>query len=159
LNELIGRNGIEIAMNPYQFRISLWLRHPTMGLSFASAKFDLKPRREWVSGTPRVTMTGAALDGTYDASYWSAPLLGGEIRDSRNQTLDEALSEVLEALSSQSRFLNDFRSEGGSIDLNVGIFSPKDEHFGIELPPELLGASAALSVQIGLSVYPGDPHE
>jgi hypothetical protein len=130
-----------------------------MDLSFASAKFDLTPRREWVSGTPRVTMTGNPLDGTHDSSYWSAPLLGGEIRDSRNQALDEALSEIFEDLADHKQFLNDFRRDGGSIDLNVGIFGSKDEHFGIELPPALLGQSAALGIQIGLGVYPGGPHE
>lgn len=54
-------------------------------------------------------MTGNPLDGTYDSSYWNAPLLGGEIRDSQNQTLDEALSEIIEALTDHKQFLNDFR--------------------------------------------------
>jgi hypothetical protein len=146
-------------MNPYQFRISLWLHHPTMDLSFASAKFNLTPRREWVAGAPRQTMAGNALEGTYDRSYWSAPLLGGDIRDSRKQSLEEALIEVLETLRTHSQFFNDFRCGGGSIDLNVGIFGPKDEHFGIEFAPELLGLSATLGIQIGLAVYPGGTHE
>jgi hypothetical protein len=144
-------------MNPYQFRISLQLRHPTMDLSFATAKFGLIPRRQWVSGAARTTMAGAPLEGTNDRSYWTAPLLGGEMLDSSNQDLEETLELIVDQLRPHAEFLTGFRLSNGSTSLAIGIFGP--ENFGIGLAPQLLGGLAALGIELGLDVYPGAPHE
>ena len=144
-------------MNPYQFRISLRLRHPTMDFSFASAKFGLTPRRHWVHGAARTTMAGEPLDGTNNGSYWTAPLFGGEMLESRKQDLEEALVLVVQQLASHAEFLKGFRLSHGSASLSIGIFGPKN--FGIELSPQLLGELASLGIELGLDVYPGAPQE
>jgi hypothetical protein len=105
----------------------------------------------------RTTMAGEPLDGTNDRSYWTAPLLGGEMLDSRKQDLEEALSLIVEQLESHAEFLKGFRLSSGSTSLAVGIFG--SDNFGIELPPQLLGQLAALGIEFGLDVYPGAPHE
>jgi hypothetical protein len=144
-------------MNPYQFRISLRLRHPTMDLSFASAKFGLTPRRHWVHGAARTTMAGEPLEGTNDRSCWTAPLFGGEMLESRKQDLEKSLALAVEQLASHAEFLKSFRLSHGSTSLSIGIFGPKN--FGIELAPQLLGELASLGIELGLDVYPGAPYE
>jgi hypothetical protein len=86
-------------------------------------------------------MAGAPLEGTNDRSYWTAPLLGGEMLDSSKQDLEETLGLIVDQLRSHTEFLKGFRLRNGSTSLAVGIFGPKK--FGIELAPELLGQLAS----------------
>jgi hypothetical protein len=102
-------------------------------------------------------MAGAPLEGTNDRSYWTAPLLGGEMLDSSKQDLEETLGLIVDQLRSHTEFLKGFRLRNGSTSLAVGIFGPKK--FGIELAPELLGQLASLGIELGLDVYRGAPHE
>ena len=118
-------------MNPYQFRISLKLRHPTKDLSFASAQLGLAPRQQWTYGAPRTAVTGVSLEGEYRESYWVAALLGDSLHDSRQQSLDEALAAVLENLRPHHAFLNQFQDDGGSLYLFVGIFGRRNFRLAI----------------------------
>jgi hypothetical protein len=143
-------------VNPYQFRISLRANHPTKALSFMTELLGLAPGRQWTSGDPRSAPDGTPLDGVYTESYWTARLLGGVIKDSTEQSLDEALQSILETLSPHSAFLRDFQQAGGSFYLFIGIFGPKN--FGLELSSELMSALGEAGLTIGLDVYPGGPH-
>jgi Domain of unknown function (DUF4279) len=144
-------------VNPYQFRVSLRLRHPTKDLSFASVQLGLTPRRQWTHGVPRTTPAGAPLEGVYTESYWVARLLGEDLHDSTDGSLDEALEAILEFLSPHRSLLERFRQDGGTLYLFVGIFGPKN--FGLEFSPALLGKLGHSGLEIGLDVYPGAPND
>lgn len=144
-------------MNPYHFRVSLRLHHPTKDLSFATVQLGLTPRRQWTHGVPRTTLAGAPLEGTYAESYWVAPLLGGDLQDSTQQSLDEALEAILEFLSRHTSFLQQFRQDGGTLYLFVGLFGPRN--FGLEFSPALLSELGQAGLKVGLDVYPGGPKD
>jgi len=144
-------------VNPYQFRVSLRLKHPTKDLSFATKQLGLKPSQQWTSGEPRITRAGSPLEGVYRESYWVASLLGGNLQDSTQQSLDEALETILQVLSRHTLFLEEFRRDGGSLYVFVGIFGPKN--FGLEFSPALLSELGLAGLELGLDVYPGGAHD
>jgi hypothetical protein len=144
-------------VNPYQFRLSLRLKHPTKDLSFATQQLGLRPSQQWTSGKPRITRAGVPLEGVYPESYWVAALLGGDLQDSTQQSLDEALETILQMLSRHALFLEEFRRDGGSLYIFVGIFGPRN--FGLEFSPTLLSELGLAGLEIGLDVYPGGPHD
>jgi hypothetical protein len=139
-------------MNPYQFRISLRLRHPSRDLSVATGTFHLKPQHSWVDGGRRSTPSGDRLEGLYQGSYWTARLLDGEMCDSRNLTLDEALEKCWRSLAPHQSFLDELRRDGGSAEFYLGIFA--SENFGIVVSQQLLNDLASLGVQLAFDVYP-----
>jgi hypothetical protein len=144
-------------VNPYQFRVSLRLSHPTKDLSFATVHLGLTPRRQWTAGVPRTTITGAPLEGIYRESYWVAPLFGEALQDSTQRSLDETLECVLALMMQHREILEPFQDDGGTLYLYVGIFGPKN--FGLEFSPTLLSELGQAGLKIGLDVYPGGPKD
>lgn len=104
-----------------------------------------------------MTLAGVPLEGIYPESYWVAALLGDVIQDSTEQSLEEALETTLRMLASHTLFLEEFRRDGGTLNITVGIFGPRN--FGLEFSPALLCERGLAGLEIGLDVYPGGPND
>lgn len=65
---------MEQESQPYRFKISLRLVHPSADLSPCSKEFGLEPSRVWKVGEARTTPRGTPLEGLRSESYWTTPL-------------------------------------------------------------------------------------
>jgi hypothetical protein len=140
-------------VNPYRYRVSLRLHHPTRDLSDATAALELTPRRQWAHGSPRSAINGAPLPGTNDGSYWYSELVPGEARDSRTEDVEDALARFHDLhLAPHRAYLESIRSDGGWIEFYIGLFG--SENFGIVFTSELLALMAPFGVRLSLDVYP-----
>jgi hypothetical protein len=139
-------------MNPYQYVLSLRLRHPSLDLAVASERLGFVAKRQWQVGAPRATPTGASLDGAYTESYWCTDLFQGDKLDSRVRALDEALGSVRAQLQPHREFLKGLRDTGGTAEFFAGIYA--SGNFGIELPAALMGDLALLGLSVAIDAYP-----
>jgi len=144
---------LDATVNPYRYRVSLRLHHPTRDLSDATSALKLTPRRQWIHGSPRTTIAGAPLPGINDGSYWYSELISGEARDSRVEAVEDALAEFHGLhLAPHKEYFDSIRSDGGWIEFYIGLFG--SENFGIEFTSELLALMAPFGVRLSLDVYP-----
>lgn len=145
----MGSSEFLLAMNPFRYRFSLRLRHPSMAPEDISAALGMEARFQWKAGDRRITPKGRSLDGTFESTYWCSPAFEAQGLD-----LADALSSHLRALESHQEFLVDFASTGGSIEYFVAWFSD-GLNTGLTLNWELLKRLSALKVDLGLDVYGG----
>src|SRR5690606_8846790 len=61
LTWVLGR--MELEAQPYRFKVSLRLVHPSADLSHCSREFGLEPSRQWRAGDARTTPRGRPLEG------------------------------------------------------------------------------------------------
>src|SRR5690606_11910276 len=108
---------MEPESQPYRFKISLRLVHPSADLSSCSGEFSLEPSRQWLAGEPRTTPRGNPLEGVRSESYWTAPL-----DVSSNKRLEGALAETARWLEEHGSFLASHARSGGSAELFIGFF-------------------------------------
>ena len=139
-------------MNPYQFVLSLRLRHPARDLSRATELLGLSPNVSWSADAARAAPDGAVLGGTRTESYWTAPLADGDRFESIGCGLDEAMRSVLPRLMPHRAFLIKIRDEGGAAEIFVGLFA--SGNFGIERPTELLRDLSDMSVYVAIDEAP-----
>ena len=146
-------SSLDATVNPYRYRVSLRLHHPTRDLSDATFALKLTPRRQWAHGSPRTTIAGAALPGTNDGSYWYSELNSAEARDSREKDVEDALAEFHDPhLAPHKEYFDSIRADGGWIEFYIGLFA--SENCGIEFTSELLALMAPFGVRLSLDVYP-----
>ena len=139
-------------MNPYHYVVSLRLRHPSLDLAQATARFGLTPTRCWRSGTPRTAPTGDALSGIYSESYWTAPLLGGAKVLSTDISLDGSLADILVQVTPHREFLAAIRDSAGSCECFVGLFA--SANFGIVLSATLMHGYSDVGLDLAIDAYP-----
>lgn len=132
---------------PYRFKISLRLTHPTHGLSNCSAEFGLDPFREWKVGDTRTTPKGRALEGFRRESYWTASL-----DTVAHSDLEAALAHIAQWLSRHSPFLRNHTRSGGSVGLFIGFFLGRFNS-GFSLEPSLLEKYSSLGVTLDFDMY------
>src|SRR5215831_4263196 len=103
-------------MNPYQFSLSLRIKHPERDLSDLYEKLSaasmLKPKRIWKAGDVRMTQDGRTLEGKYTESYCYFSIFD-EPRDSNVETLSSAIERVTEALLQYKADLDNHTDSGG----------------------------------------------
>ena len=136
-----------LAMNQFRSRISLRLRHPTMGPADISAALGMKPQFEWKVGEKRTTPNGEPLAGVNTVTYWCSEGIETEGLD-----LADTLRSRLAALEACGRFLKDFVSTGGTIDYFISWFT-NGLNTGATLDWELLRRLSALQIDLDLDVY------
>ncbi len=140
-------------MHPYSYSISLRLCHPSIDPAEITRALALKPNRAWKAGEPRQTPKGTPLEGVYRESYWYTDLLPDGEHSSEGTWIEEYLDHFAKQLASSRDFFLRVRSEGGRVELFIGLYG--DRNFGFELPPSLLGAIADMGLSLSFDVYPG----
>jgi len=135
-------------MNPYRFRVSFRIWHPALASEDVEASLKLKARHKWTVGMPRRTTAGETLDGSYDATYCSFDMEGGE------NDLPGALSRSLERLQPHAAALHRLTDTGGRLEFFVGWFFEGSP--GEEFPAALLAELGKLHINLSMAFYPGE---
>src|SRR5690606_20759589 len=115
LTLVLGR--MELEAQPYRFKVSLRLVHPSADLSHCSREFGLEPSRQWRAGDARTTPRGRPLEGVRGESYWTAPL-----DTSPHKNIADSLSHIASWLKEHSAFMANHARSGGSVELFIGFF-------------------------------------
>src|SRR5262245_8064840 len=147
---MVGKAAVQ--MNPYQYKISLRLRHPSANPADITSALGLSPFRCGRAGEPRSTPKGNPLEGKYTGSFWAAELAEGRWP---GKTLENVISDTLGELAVHKTFFHQIRSEGGHVVFVVGWFF--DGLSGGVFDCELLARMADLKIDLSLHVYPPDP--
>ncbi len=141
---------MEPESQPYRFKISLRLVHPSADLSSCSEEFGLEPSRLWRVGESRTTSRGNPLDGRRHESYWTSPL-----DVSAYSRLEGALAEVARRLTNHSSFFAKHAESGGTASLFIGFFL-ESFNTGFLLEPELLAKYSSMRVALDFDMYGSD---
>jgi hypothetical protein len=141
-------------MYPFEYCVSLRVRHPNMDPQQISTVLCMQPKTEWKAGTLRQTPTGQNLEGVYEHTYWCADLHDERRVPSQDRDLSLFLEEVTEKLVPHRAFLASIHASGGSIEYFIGLFG--DKNFGEIIPSSLLNTLGQLHVDIALDIYPDD---
>lgn len=137
-------------VQPYEYSVSLRIRHPSADPSEISRELQMQPRRMWKAGDARTTPVGTPLSGTYAETYWYTKLCS--VVSAADEPLDSALARFLDALRGHEQFLLRMRREGGGAEFYVGVNGPGS--FGFEFHPTLLTDFASMGVALSLEVFP-----
>lgn len=138
-------------MQLYSHSLSLRIWHPDVEPSFISKALGMEPHRSWRAGDPRGTPKGSPLQGRNTESYWSADPFGYGWRPSTDDTVEDALAELINALRPHRDFLHSLVSGGGRVLVHAS--SQGWRNYAVELPPALLGQLADLGVSLAHDVY------
>ena len=139
-------------MQPYSYTIALRIWHPSIDPVDITAALRINPKHTNKAGLPRQTLKGTLLGGVYAESYWHAdPFEYGE-QQSGEVSAEDALSELLDALTPHRDFLRELRNEGARVILQ--LTSHGNRNYAIELSPGLLGKCSDLGVSLAHDVYP-----
>ena len=130
---------------PFDYAVSLQVRHPTAPAEQVAALVGLEPDRSWTAGEARTTPTGSLLDGVREESYCAFRLGQGS-----DGELAECLREVIESLKPRKAELAQLRSTGGSLLLFASWQALGDT--GEIFEGKLLGDIAALGIDLGVNV-------
>lgn len=141
-------------MNPYEYKVSLRIRHPTIDPQIISSTLGLKPSRIWQAGTPRKTPNGENLEGINKETYWSAQLSNGKNILSEEEALESYLLEKTNYLNKYSGFLGKLKETQGTLEYFIGVFGNKN--MGCVFNSELLTSINSLGIEIALDIYPGE---
>src|ERR1700743_545340 len=98
--------------NPFEFSVSLRVRHPTMDPARISAGLEMTPKYSWKVGDARQTPKGTPLDGNNPDSSCSF-----EIAKGADGELTECLRVAVSKLETQASFVRELRTTGGSTQL------------------------------------------
>ena len=135
---------------PYRYRVSLTLTHPTLSAAELGTVLPVRPDHQGTVGEPRQTPKGGPLPGTYKESFW---------RHSFATPPDANLEGLIARLAdSLAPTLPRLLSGGGKARLFIGLFL-QQENIGLELSPELMSQCGALSISLGFDIYGPDPTE
>ena len=148
LTQVLGR--MELEAQPYRFKVSLRLVHPSADLSHCSREFGLEPSRQWRAGDARTTPRGRPLEGVRGESYWTAPL-----DTSPHKNIADSLSHIASWLKEHSAFMANHARSGGSVELFIGFFL-ESFNTGFDLSPGLLAEFGALGVGLDFDMYGQD---
>lgn len=109
-------SGEESLLAESGYTITLRLRHPAMRPDEMSTSLGLDPHRCWNKGAARTSPEGEPLGGYQKDNAWTRCLAGGP---SDELSLAKCLAAVMKELGPASEFLRQFRSTGGTTELEV----------------------------------------
>lgn len=141
-------------MNPYEYKVSLRITHPSIDPQIITGTLGLKPTRSWQAGSPRQTPKGEKLEGNNKNSYWCASLNNGSALLSEETPLESYLLEKTTLLKEHSGFLGNIKESDGKIEYFIGIFGNKN--LGCEFNSELLLSINNLGIELLLDIYPNE---
>jgi hypothetical protein len=139
-------------MQRYSYSVALRIWHPCIDPAEITAALGIKPEHAFMAGAQRKTPEGTPLEGVYRESYWHAdPFNHGE-RLSSDASAEDAIQELLGALSPHRTFFHTIRKEGARALVQINSYSRRN--YAVELPPELLGEFNNLGLGFAHDVYP-----
>jgi hypothetical protein len=138
-------------MNPYRYKISLRLHHPSLDPGEITRALGLIPLRSLKAGEPRTTPKGNPLEGINRETFWTARMIEDQWP---GKELPVAVNACLDQLVPQRDFFHRIRSEGGAIKLRIGWFF--EGMSGGEFDCDLLARMADLKIDLSLDMYPPD---
>src|SRR5215831_21088118 len=134
-------------MNPYQFNLSLRIKHPERDLSDLYEKLStvsmLKPKRIWKAGDARMTQDGRTLEGKYTESYCYFSVFD-EPRESNVDSLSSAMERVTDVLLPYKADFDSHTSSGGKLEFFVGLYV--NANSGEEFSPGLIKTIGNLGI-------------
>jgi hypothetical protein len=136
-------------MNPFNYKITLRLRHPEMDPDEISAALKTQPRFKGMAGRPRRTPAGQSLDGIYRETYWSS-----EGTEGSGFNLADTLESLVQELENHKEFLAGFCATGGSLEYFIGWFT-NGRNTGATFSWDLQRRLADLRIHLALDVYGG----
>ena len=134
---------------PFDYAVSLQVRHPTATADHVAALVGLELQRGWTIGEARTTPTGGALAGLRDETYCAFRLGQGS-----DGELAECLRAAIKLLKTRKAELRQLRSDGGSLLLFASWQANGDT--GEVFEQSLLSDIAALGIDLGMNVL-GSP--
>ena len=145
-------------MNPYDYKISFRLRHPSLHLTTISQKLvqllpGISMGTVWNAGEYKVTPQGRKLSTRNHESLVSFAF-SHNAETSDHKTLEQSISDALVKLKPCTHLFRSFAKEGGSIEFFIGVFM--DTNGEITFKPELMRRIAILNAEIQLDIYPPD---
>jgi len=133
-------------MHPFRFAVSLRVFSKSVEPTEIAAQLGLEPKWKHKIGEPRTTPKGVPLDGVYDSSYCSFPLIRlGE------EELHEMLNRTADGLLPHKDLFCRIRDEGGCVEYFVGWYSKGNT--GDKLSCSLLGKLGELQIDLALDIY------
>lgn len=138
-------------MQLYSHALALRIWHPDVDPSSISKALGMEPRRSWRVGDLRATPKGTPLQGRNAESYWSADPFGNDWRPSTDDTVEDALAELIKALRPHKDFLLSLVTEGGRVLVHASTQGWRN--YALELSPALLGQLSELGVSFAHDVY------
>lgn len=130
---------------PFNYAVSLQVRHPTASAEHVVALVGLELQRSWTAGDARTTSTGRPLEGEREETYCAFPLGQGS-----NGELARCLREAVFSLEPRKDELESLRSTGGSLLFYASWEAMGDT--GEVFERELLQDIAALGIDLGMNV-------
>lgn len=144
-------------MNPYKYKISVRLRHPSSSLRSISQVLGEMPGlvspKLMDVGEQRTSSAGDVLEGTYRESLYSFSFMK-EWQSSDSQSLPDELVLTLNRLASQKEVLEEVTSTGGKMEFFIGITI--DANSGISLGSDLIMQLSDMKVELDFDIYPPD---
>ncbi len=139
-------------MHPYTYSISLRLSHPSINPAEITDVLALEPKRAWKAGDSRQTPKGTPLEGFYRESYWYSNLIPDGEHSSEGTLIEEYLDHFTKQLAPSREFFARVRTEGGRVELFIGMYGARN--YGFELPPSLLSMIASIGLSLTFDIYP-----
>jgi hypothetical protein len=136
---------------PYEFSVSLRLKHPRMNSDAITRQLRRRPTRAWNVGDIRRTLTGMELPGTCRETYWYRKLTAKAILSAKGKSLETYLGQLKSRLYPHAGFFRRVRSGGGNAELFIGIFGQKN--YGFELPSSLLSEFGRMGLSLSFDIY------
>ncbi len=112
---------------PY-FTISLRISHPTYTSESIIEAIGLRARFANSVGRPRVTPTGAPLEGTYVETYCSFRL-----KEKVDGYFVDGIHDLMPTLEGFRTYLREIRDTGGRSELFIGVFVERTSGFVLEM--------------------------
>ena len=131
---------------PY-FTISLRIWHPTYTSESIIEAIGLQTRFAQSVGRPRVTPTGAALEGTYQETF--CPF---RLREKVAGYFTNGIRELMPYLENFRLYLKEIRQSGGRSELYVGVFVEGMNGFTLGVAD--MSKLADLSLDLSVEYYP-----
>jgi hypothetical protein len=141
-------------LNPYRYRVSLRITHPSADLDYLDAALAMKAPWRWRAGDPRETPEGVPLKGYHQYSYWCVALTGNDAMDTDLESLESFLATQLDRLGAYADVLADLTGSNGKASLFIGLFIDGDS--SVSISPAVAAKAAANGIALDFDIYPPD---
>ncbi|WP_312236802.1 hypothetical protein [Stenotrophomonas sp.] len=134
-------------MSEILLNISLRVWHPTLAHDSISERIGLPERFAHTAGAARTSPSGAPLDGVYEDTYVSMPMI-------RKKTVElgDEIESCYSRIEVHADFIRSIVEAGGKVEFYVSAFLK--ELGGFELNSLLLKRLASAGIGFAIELYP-----
>lgn len=127
-------------MNPYDYSISLRIRHPDIDPSKITDRLEITPKVQRKKGDP-----------SCEESYWSAKLTGDVWRSSEEQSIENFLCHMIRDLGKHADYFDSLKKEGGRIEIFIGFGIERNS--GVVLDSNIMRRLSQLGIDLAFDIY------